>query len=82
MYLLRLLDEVGISYERRMLYTTEVHTDTVAPSRPTQRSKKNLRIVAMNDCLTGNHTFSNFYSAVCDCRNNVVTSNNQTNRTS
>ena len=49
MYLLRLLDEVGISYERRMLYTTEVHTDTVAPSRPTQRSKKNLRIVAMND---------------------------------
>ena len=49
-YLGRLLDEVGISYERRMIYTTEVHTDTVAPSRPTQCSIKTLElVVAMND---------------------------------
>ena len=50
MHLLRLLDEVGISYERHMLSTTEVHTDTVAASRLTQCSKKTLEyIVAMND---------------------------------
>ena len=39
MFLLRLLDEVGISYERRMLHTSEVHT--VAP-RLAQCSKKTL----------------------------------------
>ena len=41
MYLLRLLVEVGISYERRMLHTSEVHTHTVAP-RLAQCSKKTL----------------------------------------